>query len=593
MGIKHSSASPLRLAPSSSNFHSSTLIHMTASPDAYTPTPPNPPVSNLNPPTSNLQPQTSNLQSPDRLILLALLLGLAVDFLFFDKPLGLSFPIFIFLCVSILISLAVAERAHPAFSSLWLFFPMVGFSIMVFVRAEPLTTFVNVCLALALGVLWARTFTGGGLFRFGLIDFGLNYFLGGMETLLRPWPVLVSSGKQTMSAEGRRQWLMPVARGLILAAPVLCIFSFLLSSADLVFADRLRDLLEYLNLDNIPELIQRAFIVGVAAFLAIGLLIQSLRPLRYTLVGEDGKLIPRILGSIESTIILGSINLLFAGFVVIQFRYLFGGVENITETGYNYSEYARRGFGELAAVVFMTLLILLELSSAARRETPREAVTYNALNVLTVALVGVMVISALLRLLLYEEIYGFTRLRTYSHVAIIWLGALFVPYLVALLANRLRWFAPGALLCLLGFAATLNGLNVDRFIAAHNIDRSTRNSKLHTRYLLTLSDDALPELIPLLAGEDAEVKAVLGPGLACRVDRLAQDYGQAGWQSMHLAHQAAWDALQSSPVLLRYYVIHHIYGDYVYIGDERVTCSELLESFVLEPGLTSEYREGR
>ena len=315
--------------------------------------------------------------------------------------------------------------------------------------------------------------------------------------------------------------------------------------------------------------------------------------MRYTLVGEDGKLIPRILGSIESTIILGSINLLFAGFVVIQFRYLFGGVENITETGYNYSEYARRGFGELAAVVFMTLLILLELSSAARRETPKEAVTYNALNVLTVALVGVMVISALLRLLLYEEIYGFTRLRTYSHVAIIWLGALFVPYLVALLANRLRWFAPGALLCLLGFAATLNGLNVDRFIAAHNIDRATRNSKLHTRYLLTLSDDALPELIPLLAGEDAEVKAVLGPGLACRVDRLARDYGKAGWQSSHLAHQVAWDSLQSSPALSSYYVIHHIYGDYVYIGDEHVTCSELLESFVLEPGLTSEYREGR
>ena len=440
----------------------------------------------------NPQSETSHLKSSDRLILLALLLGLGVDFLFFKKPLGLSFPIFIGLCILSLLALALVERVRPALSSLWLFIPMLGFAIMVFVRAEPLTTFVNVGLTLALGVLWVRTFAGGGLFRFGLIDLGVNYFIGGLETIFRPWPILLAAGKQTASERGRRRLLLPILRGLGLAAPILCLFSALLGSADLVFADRLTDLLDYLNLDNIPELIERAILIGAAACLAMGLLVQALRPIHYTLMGADGKLVPRLLGPIESAIILGSINLLFAAFVIIQFRYLFGGTANITEAGYTYSEYARRGFGELTLVVLMTLLVLLELSSVVRAETPREKWTYNALNILMVALVGVMVVSALQRLLLYEEIYGFTRLRTYSHVAIIWLGALFAPYLIALLFGRLRWFAPGALFCVIGFAATLNGLNVDRFIAAANIGRYARGAELHTRYLLTLSDDALP-----------------------------------------------------------------------------------------------------
>ncbi len=554
--------------------------------------------------TASPKPDTPALKSPDRLILLPLLLGFAIDFLFYEKPLGVSFPIFIGLGAILLLFVAVAERAWPSWKSIWLAVPMLGFAIMVFVRAEPLTTFVNVCLALALGLLWVRTFKGGELFRFGLIDYFVTTLLGGLETIGRPLPVLATSGRDTMSASGRRRLLLPVVRGLLLVTPVLCVFSVLLSSADLVFADRLRDVLETLNLDNIPELVLRAFLIGMAAFAAIGLLMQAIVPMRYALIGEDGKLLPHVLGSIETTIVLGGINLLFAAFVIIQFRYLFGGTANISEAGYTYSEYARRGFGELTAVVFLTLLVLLALSSVARLESARTKSTYSALNVLTVALVGVMVVSALQRLLLYEEIYGFTRLRTYSHVAIIWLGALFVPYLMALLAGRLRWFAPGALFVVIGFAATLNGLNVDRFIAARNIDRFNRGLEflgyqtedasamgLHTYYLLTLSDDALPDLLMLYARDDAAINAVLGPGLACRAEQIVGDYGSVEWQSTHLSHQAALESLRSLlPDLASYRIIHHPYGNYVYINGERVTCYDLLQSYVLEPGLTREYR---
>ena len=117
-------------------------------------------------------------------------------------------------------------------------------------------------------------------------------------------------------------------------------------------------------------------------------------------------------------------------------------------------------------------------------------------------------------------------------------------------------------------------------------------------YLVTLSDDAVPELIPLLHSGDTEVLNVLGPGLVCRAARLEKDYAQASWQSMQLSHQAAWEALRAEPGLSRWWVFKvyepryngENFSDYILVNGERASCDSLLESFVLEPGLTSEYR---
>lgn len=530
-------------------------------------------------PTSNLQ-----FSNPIRLLLLALLVGFSVDVLFYDKAPGISFPIFVVICALVLLVSLFAERVTPALSSLWLLAPMIIFASFVFVRAEPLTTFVNVMITFALGGLLVRTIYHGQLFRFGLIDHVVNYILLIVEIIFRPFPFLWDVSKQAGDKEsGRRLWL-PIVRGLILVTPILCIFAVLLSAADLVFADRLRDVLKWLNLDNIPELIARGILILMATFVAIGLLAQALRPFgKHTLIGAEKPIVPTLLGLIESSIVLGGINVLFAAFVIIQFRYLFGSVENITETGYTYSEYARRGFGELVLVVAMTLGILLALSTLVKREDRKTTLTFNALNFLMVALVGVMVVSALQRLLLYESIFGFSRLRTYSHVATIWLGVLFVPYIVALLAGRMRWFATGGLFVVMGFGVTLNLLNVDQFIAQQNIARN--GIKLHTSYLVGLSDDVVPDLIALIQKNKEEN---LGAGLACRVAQMKTNEPKMGWQSYNMARARAFDLLKANESLLMQWQVDK--QNTVMVNDKRTPCRTLLASYVLEPGLTSEYR---
>ena len=106
-----------------------------------------------------------------------------------------------------------------------------------------------------------------------------------------------------------------------------------------------------------------------------------------------------------------------------------------------------------------------------------------------------MLVSAFQRLVLYEAAYGFSRLRAYTHVFLIWLGVLLVVVLALEILRRERLFALVTLLASLGFAVSLTLLNVDGFIVRQNVARSAGGSALDVPYLASLSSDAVPALV--------------------------------------------------------------------------------------------------
>jgi hypothetical protein len=261
------------------------------------------------------------------------------------------------------------------------------------------------------------------------------------------------------------------------------------------------------------------------------------------------------IGFIESMVVLGAVDLLFVGFVAIQFAYLFGGQENITAAGYTYSEYARRGFGELVAVAFLSLGLIMTLGTWVKRQEKRHNTWFNGLSAALVGLVSVILISALKRLLLYENAYGFTRLRTYTHIAIYWMGFVFVVFLVLLITGHLRRFALSATLCAVGFVATMNLLNVDAFITTRNTTRLAETGEIDVDYLATLSNDAMPGLIDLAQESPSWVKSELLPYLACRRTMLSDREERASWQSYHLSHVKAQQLLSTIEDDLRDYQV--------------------------------------
>ncbi len=264
-----------------------------------------------------------------------------------------------------------------------------------------------------------------------------------------------------------------------------------------------------------------------------------------------------LVGSIESTVVMGSVDVLFAIFVVVQFRYFFGGQANIHLEGFTYAEYARRGFSELVAVACLSLALFLGLSSITRRENARQRGLFTALGIALVLLVLVILVSAFQRLLLYEAAYGFSEVRTYTHIFIIWLGLLLVATIGLEMAQQPRAFALAAVIGALGFGLTLNIINVDAFIARQNVNRALSGGReLDASYLVSLSSDVTPTLAQLFTrpGLPAGVKDQLGAALSCReaLWRKQADY-RPSWPSFHFSDYAAQQALKGVQPLLSAY----------------------------------------
>jgi len=494
--------------------------------------------------------------NPNRLWIVVIALGWTFDFLFWDRAPGLNFALYVLLCLAGGLYLLVGEeKARPSRGALWLLIPILFFATVTFIRAEPMTAFLAHALTILLLGVFAITYLGGRWIWYSLWDYALGFLKLGGNMLVKPLTFSQEARKERLergAPDKRSAW--PVIRGLLIALPIVAIFASLLSSADAVFSQRLDDLLDALNLDDIPEYIFRLSYILVFGYLLAGVFLHAATQSKDdNLVGEQKSLLGPFLGFIEAAIVLGSVVILFASFVVIQFQYFFGGQANIKIDGFTFSEYARRGFGELVAVAFFSLLLILVAGAVTKRENESQRKVFSGLSIGVVLLVLVMLVSAYRRLVLYETAYGFSELRAYTHVFMAWLGALLVATVALEILRRERLFPFAALIAALGFAATLPILNVDAFIVKQNIQRAmdghyaTDNDsrassdpvdadQLDISYFMQLSPDAIPPLVAAFRSDAApeSVRDALGAALACIRYRSSPD-ADTDWRSYHLS----------------------------------------------------------
>jgi uncharacterized protein DUF4153 len=488
--------------------------------------------------------------NPNRFWAAVILLGWAFDFLFWKKPLGINFAIFVTLVLLTGNLLLRADGLRLSRGSSLLLLPVAFFAGMTFIRLEPMTVFLSTSLALFLMGVFALTYLSGEWVRYTLLDYIFGYLRLFGSMLARPLG-FISENRHTepTQSETRGARLWPILRGIVIALPIIGIFAALLSSADPIFANRFKVFIDLFRIDNLPEYIFRLAYILIFAYLLAGTFLHAAQKSDEK-VEEKSRVSP-FLGFTESTIVIGSVVILFLAFVVIQFQYFFGGQANISIAGYTYSEYARKGFGELVAVAFFSLLLLLGLGAITRREIENQRRTFSILGVALVGLVIVMLIAAFQRLGLYEMAYGFSRLRTYTHVFMIWLGLLLVAVVILEVLRRERRVGLGMVLALLGFVISLSVLNVDAFIVKQNIQREIRGvtdktfaqgrADLDAQYFLDLSDDAIPPLVSAFHSNSlpSSVKEKIGAALACKQYERKQDARSYPWQSFHFSR---WQA---------------------------------------------------
>jgi hypothetical protein len=291
-----------------------------------------------------------------------------------------------------------------------------------------------------------------------------------------------------------RSWqhMVSVVVGGLLALPLMLVFGALLVSADAIFE---RLVVHLFDID-FTTIISHLSLIGLLTWLSDGYVRSLLlQPRRNTPPRLGGQMLS--LGGIEIGIVLGCLNILFLTFIVVQFRYFFGGETQVqVAPGLSYAVYARRGFFELVMVAAMVLPLLLLADWLMKKDAKQTAC--RILSGTLVAMLMVIMVSAFQRMWLYQCEYGLTELRLYTTAFMGWLAVVFVWFTVTVLRGRRERFVFGALVAGGVAVVALHIVNPDAFIVRVNVAHAQTGRTFDVRYATSLSADAVPALLETL-----------------------------------------------------------------------------------------------
>ncbi len=289
--------------------------------------------------------------------------------------------------------------------------------------------------------------------------------------------------------------LWPALRTGVVSLLLVAVFGALFASADAVFASWLDVVVPDLTVDT---LLLRVFVLLLVAGLALAASYVALNAPHVEALAPKGTTAVR--RSFEWLVPVGLVLALYVGFVAAQLTAMFGGHDYVrATTGLTYADYVHEGFGQMTVATLLTLGVVAIAARKAPRAVGRDRLVLRGVLGALCLLTLVVVASALFRMHVYEEAYGFTQLRLLVSVFEGWLGLMVVLVMAAGLRLEGRWLPRAAVLtagaALLGLAL----LNPDGYVAERNVDRYAETGKADWGYLAGLSADAVPALESLPA----------------------------------------------------------------------------------------------
>jgi Domain of unknown function (DUF4173) len=411
------------------------------------------------------------------------------------------------------------------------------FGVWLAIRTSPWLVPLDVLAAGGLLALGASLARGGSLADLTIPRVVLRAIHAGVHAVAAP--AFVAAPLRAVRkhiGDGRRAELgIRVARGLLLAAPIVVLLGVLLASADAVFASFFR-----VDVDPVTP-VQHVAALAAGAWGAAALL-------RVASVTPPGRLLaarPPI-GALEACIVLAGLCALFAVFAAAQLVALSEGGRHVLATaGLTYAEYARSGFFQLLAVAVITLGVLLLLRAATRLASPGQRAVFTIAAEVAVALTLVIVVVAVRRLNLYEDAFGLTMLRLYSELFSYWIGAVFL-FLGAALAgvgHGRGWLVGAAVAAGLALLLALNVVNPEAVVAGDQLAGTRQVRRTDVGYVARLSEDAVPTVAARLPGLDPVGRADLRARLCAAEPGGVPPSRFSGWAAWNLGRERAARAI--------------------------------------------------
>lgn len=412
--------------------------------------------------------------------------GAAAALILPDRYLGLGFAAVLWLAGALVVTMSVYRRRPWTITVTVL---GVALTSLVVLRAAEWLAVLSVLLSLTLLV----TALTDARRLVPMVAGGAAWVLSGIRGL----PLL----GRTLAVTTRHRLLWPILRTTVICLVALVVFGGLFASGDAVFGSWVARALPDVHLAD--SLVLRVFVWFFVAGVVLAGCYLALNPPRV----ESVTLPPARSWSRpwEWLLPVGVIIAVFVGFLLAQASAMWGGHDYVQRTtGTSYADYVHQGFAQLTAATALTLLTIGSVARRAPRTNTRDRrllqVALGTLCVLTL----VVVASALFRMWVYQQAYGFTVLRVLVDVFELWLGLLVVFVMIA--GIRLSgWWLPRAALVSGAVLLLTSGLaNPEAWVADRNIDRFASTGKLDLDALADLGPDAAPTIAARLPGPLAD-----------------------------------------------------------------------------------------
>lgn len=376
------------------------------------------------------------------------------------------------------------------------------FALMTVLRANELVIFIDVLLAAFFSLLSLYFYKTHKPFDFQIptiLKAPLETLTASSGAIFKLFDSKTYAGEQTDSKA-----YQALTKGILITVPVVGVLLFLLTQADPIFNKFTGKLFE-----NSFERIFFSAVIFICS-LCFSLIVfkdevkeASESTLEY--LSHKGY---------ELSVMLGAVSLLFGGFIIIQFQYLFTtlterqladlGIQSLT-----YSEYVRKGFMELIGVSILVSFVLIYVLRFVPKLLGKQKLLVQLLSSTVIFETLVIILSAAQRVNLYQLEHGLTRARVFGLIFYAYLAIFLLILFVHLILHlkKKAFFSANITALLLAFL-TVNFLNVDALIAT--VYKPTVNDRIDYFYISSLSPDAYQSWNEAVSHSEKVIKEVEG-----------------------------------------------------------------------------------
>ena len=279
--------------------------------------------------------------------------------------------------------------------------------------------------------------------------------------------------------------LISLFKTIVITLIVLIVFAGILSQADPIFAQIIKEFREEAIGRTIASLV-------IAFFFAVFATINLKSP-------QENRLALKFLSFADVFIPVTAVIALIGLFIVIQVKYLFGSHADFSSFDLTYSEYVRKGFLELlTASFFGGLIALLVILKNKVFTASRQVLQLKVINTILIGELFFLLASAFKRDLMYVEVYGLTRVRVAGGIFLLWLAGILLMLMIMTVYKQLteKKFFIGLFAMSVAVVLALNLINMDQIIATGQPGHHDYQDYFYLNNLSTDGVQAWEESIP-------------------------------------------------------------------------------------------------